>query len=142
MSLQGHIVELQRRHDALKKEIEQEQLHPQTDELKILELSAKSCRSRTSSPNCRLAKRDISVSLRSLSASRHGRREISALFLHSRRGARFTSPVVMPVTELYRPETLHEVWASLSTASNCHLPRTSTPLPQSARGRRGSASAG
>ncbi|MBI5011661.1 MULTISPECIES: YdcH family protein [Methylocystis] len=41
MSLQGHIVELQRRHDALKKEIEQEQLHPQTDELKILELKRK-----------------------------------------------------------------------------------------------------
>ena len=41
MSLQGHIVELQRRHDALKKEIEQEQLHPQADELKILELKRK-----------------------------------------------------------------------------------------------------
>ncbi|CCJ08661.1 YdcH family protein [Methylocystis sp. SC2] len=41
MSLQGHIVELQRRHDALKKEIEQEQLHPRTDELKILELKRK-----------------------------------------------------------------------------------------------------
>jgi hypothetical protein len=41
MSLQGHIVELQRRHDALKKEIEQEQLHPQSDELKILELKRK-----------------------------------------------------------------------------------------------------
>ena len=41
MSLQGHIVELQRRHDALKKEIEQEQLHPRSDELKILELKRK-----------------------------------------------------------------------------------------------------
>ena len=41
MSLQGHIVELQRRHDALKKEIELEQLYPQSDELKILELKRK-----------------------------------------------------------------------------------------------------
>jgi hypothetical protein len=41
MSLQGHIGELQRRHDALKKEIEQEQNHPQMDELKILELKRK-----------------------------------------------------------------------------------------------------
>ncbi|MGJ0504180.1 MAG: YdcH family protein [Methylocystis sp.] len=41
MSLQGHIVELQRRHEALKKEIEQEQLHPQANELKIAELKRK-----------------------------------------------------------------------------------------------------
>jgi hypothetical protein len=41
MSLQGHIVELQRRHEALKKEIEQEQLHPNSDESKILELKRK-----------------------------------------------------------------------------------------------------
>ena len=41
MSLQGHIVELQRRHEALKKEIEKEQLHPKSDELKILELKRK-----------------------------------------------------------------------------------------------------
>lgn len=41
MSLQGHIVELQRRHEALKKEIEKEQLHPQSDELRILELKRK-----------------------------------------------------------------------------------------------------
>lgn len=41
MSLQGHIVELQRRHEALKKEIEQEQLHPNADEAKILELKRK-----------------------------------------------------------------------------------------------------
>lgn len=41
MSLQGHIVELQRRHEALKKEIEQEQLHPQADEKKIHELKRK-----------------------------------------------------------------------------------------------------
>jgi hypothetical protein len=41
MSLQGHIVELQRRHEALKKEIEEEQLHPNADELKIVELKRK-----------------------------------------------------------------------------------------------------
>ena len=41
MSLQGHIVELQRRHEALEKEIEREQHYPQTDELKILELKRK-----------------------------------------------------------------------------------------------------
>ncbi|MCX7900631.1 MAG: DUF465 domain-containing protein [Methylocystis sp.] len=38
MSLQGHIVELQRRHEALKRQIEEEQLHPQIDELKVAEL--------------------------------------------------------------------------------------------------------
>ncbi len=36
MSLQGHIVELQRRHEALQKEIEKEQLHPNADETKII----------------------------------------------------------------------------------------------------------
>ncbi len=41
MSLQGHIVELQRRHEALEKEIEKEQRYPLTDELKILELKRK-----------------------------------------------------------------------------------------------------
>jgi hypothetical protein len=41
MSLQGHIVELQRRHEALEKEIEKEQLHPKSDERKILELKRK-----------------------------------------------------------------------------------------------------
>jgi hypothetical protein len=41
MSLQGHIVELQRRHEALEKEIEKEQHYRQTDELKILELKRK-----------------------------------------------------------------------------------------------------
>jgi hypothetical protein len=41
MSLQGHIVELQRRHEALEKEIELEQHHPQSDELKIHELKRK-----------------------------------------------------------------------------------------------------
>ena len=41
MSLQSHIVELQRRHEALEKEIEKEQHYPQIDELKILELKRK-----------------------------------------------------------------------------------------------------
>jgi hypothetical protein len=41
MSLQGHIVELQRRHEALKKEIEKEKIHPNADEAKILELKRK-----------------------------------------------------------------------------------------------------
>jgi hypothetical protein len=41
MSLQGHIVELQRRHEALQKEIEKEQLHPNADETKIIELKRK-----------------------------------------------------------------------------------------------------
>ena len=41
MSLQGHIVELQRRHEALEKEIEREQHHPNLDEVKLLELSAR-----------------------------------------------------------------------------------------------------
>ena len=41
MSLQGHIVELQRRHEALEKEIEKEQHHPCTDEKKVSELKRK-----------------------------------------------------------------------------------------------------
>ncbi len=41
MSLQGHIVELQRRHEALEKEIEKERLHPCFDEKKLLELKRK-----------------------------------------------------------------------------------------------------
>jgi len=41
MSLQGHILELQRRHDALKREIEEEQQRRHSDELKILELKRK-----------------------------------------------------------------------------------------------------
>ncbi|MEK4034110.1 DUF465 domain-containing protein [Methylocystis sp. IM3] len=41
MSLQGHIVELQRRHEALEKEIEKEQLHPNADDTKIIELKRK-----------------------------------------------------------------------------------------------------
>ncbi len=41
MSLQGHIVELQRRHEALEKEIEKEKLHPNANENKILEMKRK-----------------------------------------------------------------------------------------------------
>lgn len=41
MSLQGHIVELQRRHEALEKEIEREQSHPSSDEQKVAELKRK-----------------------------------------------------------------------------------------------------
>lgn len=41
MSLQGHIVELQRRHEALEKEIEKEQLHRNADEAKIIEMKRK-----------------------------------------------------------------------------------------------------
>jgi hypothetical protein len=41
MSLQGHLVELERRHEALKKEIEQELHHPRRNEVKIHELKRK-----------------------------------------------------------------------------------------------------
>lgn len=41
MSLQGHLVELERRHEALKKEIEQEQNHRRRDEVRIHELKRK-----------------------------------------------------------------------------------------------------
>lgn len=41
MSLQGHIVELQRRHEALEKEIEEEQNHPASDDSKVTELKRK-----------------------------------------------------------------------------------------------------
>lgn len=41
MSLHGHIVELQKRHDLLKKEVEQEQLYLKTNEQRILELKRK-----------------------------------------------------------------------------------------------------
>lgn len=41
MSLQGHILELQRRHNAIEKEIEEEQHHPNFDEAKVLELKRK-----------------------------------------------------------------------------------------------------
>jgi hypothetical protein len=38
MSLQSHLAELERRHMALEKEIEKEELHPAADELKVHEL--------------------------------------------------------------------------------------------------------
>lgn len=41
MSLQGHIVELQRRHEAIEKEIQRELLHPGADERRIHELKRK-----------------------------------------------------------------------------------------------------
>ena len=41
MSLQGHIVELQRRHEALEKEIEKEKSHPSFDDAKLAELKRK-----------------------------------------------------------------------------------------------------
>ena len=41
MSLQGHVVELQRRHEALEKEIELERLRPRRDDMKLFELKKK-----------------------------------------------------------------------------------------------------
>ena len=41
MSLQSHIGELQRRHEALKKELEQAKRHPLTEESRILEIKRK-----------------------------------------------------------------------------------------------------
>lgn len=38
MSLQTHLAELERRHMALQREIEKEELHPAVDELKLHEL--------------------------------------------------------------------------------------------------------
>ncbi|WP_298358836.1 DUF465 domain-containing protein [Rhodoblastus sp.] len=38
MSLQSHLAELERRHMALEREIEKEELHPSVDELKVHEL--------------------------------------------------------------------------------------------------------
>lgn len=38
MSLQGHIVELQRRHEALEKEIEDAKNHPSSDDARVAEL--------------------------------------------------------------------------------------------------------
>jgi hypothetical protein len=38
MSLQSHLTELERRHMALEREIEKEELHPAVDELKVHEL--------------------------------------------------------------------------------------------------------
>jgi hypothetical protein len=41
MSLQGHLVELERRHEALKKEIDHEQHRPRLNETKLHELKRK-----------------------------------------------------------------------------------------------------
>jgi hypothetical protein len=41
MALQNHLAELERRHDALDREISKELIHPATDELKLLELKRK-----------------------------------------------------------------------------------------------------
>ncbi len=41
MSLQGHIVELQRRHEAIEKEIQKELLHPGSDDQRLHELKRK-----------------------------------------------------------------------------------------------------
>jgi hypothetical protein len=38
MSLQSHLAELERRHMALQREIEKEELHPAVDELRVHEL--------------------------------------------------------------------------------------------------------
>ncbi len=38
MSMQSHLAELERRHMALEREIEKEELHPSVDELKVHEL--------------------------------------------------------------------------------------------------------
>ena len=38
MSLQSHLAELERRHQAIEKEIETELLHPSADDLKLREL--------------------------------------------------------------------------------------------------------
>ena len=41
MSLNSHIAELQRRHEALKREIEKETHHPAHDEIRLAELKRK-----------------------------------------------------------------------------------------------------
>jgi hypothetical protein len=41
MSLEGHFIELQRRHEALEKEIEKEQSRPASDEQKVTALKRK-----------------------------------------------------------------------------------------------------
>ena len=42
MALQSHLAELERRHQALEKEIEQELLHPSSDDLRLVELKRES----------------------------------------------------------------------------------------------------
>jgi hypothetical protein len=41
MSLQAHLTELERRHEALEREISKETIHPSSSELKITELKRK-----------------------------------------------------------------------------------------------------
>jgi hypothetical protein len=41
MSLQAHLAELERKHQALEREIEAERLHPAVDDLKLVELKRK-----------------------------------------------------------------------------------------------------
>lgn len=41
MALEKHLAELERRHDALDRDISKELLHPATDELKLAELKRK-----------------------------------------------------------------------------------------------------
>jgi hypothetical protein len=41
MALENHLAELERRHDALDREISKEMIRPATDELKLLELKRK-----------------------------------------------------------------------------------------------------
>lgn len=41
MSLQGHLFELTRRHQAIEKQIESEKAHPAADRLKLAELKRK-----------------------------------------------------------------------------------------------------
>jgi hypothetical protein len=41
MALQSHLAELERRHEALEKEIEKERVHPGTDDLRVVSLKRK-----------------------------------------------------------------------------------------------------
>ncbi len=41
MSLQAHLAELERRHEALEREIEEERVHPAGDDMKVAELKRK-----------------------------------------------------------------------------------------------------
>ncbi len=44
MSVESHLAELQRRHEALKKEIEEAAAHPGTDSLEIVEMKRRKLR--------------------------------------------------------------------------------------------------
>jgi hypothetical protein len=41
MSMQAHLAELERRHQAIEHEIEAEKIHPATDDLRLIELKRK-----------------------------------------------------------------------------------------------------